>query len=81
MDVNELSELFLSHWPESYNPHDQRRFVRWAIAAHRRNLEFPLQAFQSNMNERAVRHYQAAFDIVGYTLDEIDADSQARRGL
>lgn len=71
MEANELLELFLSHWAESYHPFDQKRFVRWAIAAHRQNLSFPLSVFQSRMNERAVIYYQAAFDIVGYTLDEL----------
>lgn len=71
MNTNELLEIFLSHWPESYHEYDQKRFVRWAIAAHREKMSFPLSEFEARMSEAAVRYYQAAFDMVGYTLDEL----------
>lgn len=69
--ANELLQLFLEHWPESYHPCDQKRFVRWAIAAHRQKLSFPLSEFEARMNENSVRYYQEAFDMVGYTLAEL----------
>lgn len=81
MEVNELLELFLSHWAESYHPCDQKRFVRWAIAAHRQGLPFPLSVFRNSMNERAVIYYQASFDIVGYTLDELDGFGEGCTGV
>lgn len=72
METHQLLTIFLEHWPESYHKYDQMRFVRWAIAAHREEIPFPLSQFESHMDTRAVQYYQAAFDMVGYTLEALD---------
>lgn len=70
---SELLRVFLSHWPESYHPADEKRFVTWAIKAHRHGVGFPRQEFEeSGMTEEAVDYYQNAFRFVGYTLDALD---------
>lgn len=69
MSECELLNEFLRHWPESYHPADEKRFVEWAIAAHRCGIDFPLSDFEAVMPEKAVDYYLNAFRFVGYTLD------------
>lgn len=72
MDANELLELYLSEFPASAHPCDMKRFVRWAIAAHRSELSFPERKFRERMDDEDVRYFHIAFDVVGYTLAGLD---------
>ncbi len=73
MTEHELLSEFLSHWPESYHPYDEKRFVRWAIVAHREGRDFPRSDFEgAGLSQKAVDYYQRAFSFVGYTLDVLD---------
>ena len=70
MNEHELLTEFLTHWPESYHPHDEKRFVRWAIEAHRNESGFPFDKFvEIGLSDRAVDYYRDAFRFVGHTLD------------
>ena len=69
MSENELLDEFLNHWPESFHQADEKRFVEWAIAAHRNGTDFPRSLFEELMKRSSVDYYQSAFRFVGYTLD------------
>ena len=68
-EVDRLLNVFFDHFPESYHPKDQERFVQWAIEAHRHGLPFPFQEFlEREIPDHIIRHYETGFLYVGYTL-------------
>lgn len=73
MNESELLQEFLNSFPESFHQLDEKRFVRWAVAAHRKGIDFPTDLFyKSGMNENNVDYYLDAYRFVGYTLDVLD---------
>ena len=71
-----LLDEYLSHWPESHNDYDQKRFVRYALEAHRQGEPFPLDTFaEAGVSERATEWCLNAFRVVGYTLEVLGEQS------
>ncbi|MCI9055561.1 MAG: hypothetical protein HFJ87_10555 [Muribaculaceae bacterium] len=75
-DSQTLLKNYLDHWPGSHNDYDQKRFVRYAIAAHRNGEAFPMDEFvKAKVSERAMEWCLAAFRAVGYTLEVLGEQS------
>lgn len=70
MNVDELLEEFLSHG-NGYYPQDKQRFMRWALAAYRGNVEFPREEFERRLSPVAAKYYETAFEFVKLTAQAL----------
>lgn len=73
MELTELKEIWLSAFPDSAHPLDQKRFIRYAIALARENGGLNHEEMESRgISPQKVQEYQRQYEFLRDVLSVLD---------
>lgn len=71
--IDELKERWLSAFPDSTHPLDEKRFIRYAIELAKVNGELDHAEIESRgVSRRRREEYQRQYEFLQYVLDVLD---------
>lgn len=73
MKLKELKEQWLSAYPDSMHPLDEKRFIRYAIALARENGSLDHKEMEERgIGSNRIEEYQRQYEFLRVVLDVID---------